>query len=80
MKRALLPAIVLSLALPALGQREAPKRPDVTVLDFDLDVIEGTLDRPDLELQTAARKRTHPSVVKIREHFRARVLGSIAGL
>ncbi len=40
-----------------------------TKYDFDDDVVEGDLVRPDGEFVDTRRKAKHSSLIKIREHF-----------
>ncbi len=75
MKRLLLVSLAL-LSLPALAQREGASERKVTVIDFDNDVIEGSLSTPDIEVQEGKGRVSHASVLKIRREFRVRVLGS----
>jgi hypothetical protein len=63
---------------PASGQGSAP---DVTykkktVYDFDDDVVEGELQRPDGEYIDTRRKAKHSTLIKIRENFIPEMLKS----
>jgi len=68
----------------ALAQAPGPERgeaPSVTykkktVYDFDDDVVEGELQRPDGELVESRRKAKHSSLIKIRENFIPEMLKS----
>lgn len=40
-----------------------------TVYDFDDDIVEGELQRPDGEMIDTIKKADHSSLIKIREHF-----------
>lgn len=51
-----------------------------TVYDFDDDVVEGDLQRPDGELVAIKRKAKHSSLIKIREHFIPEMLKSAEDL
>jgi len=68
----------------ALAQAPEPARgdaPDVTykkktVYDFEDDVVEGELQRPDGEYIDTRRKAKHSSLIKIRENFIPEMLKS----
>ena len=47
-----------------------------TVYDFDDDVVEGDLARPDQEFVGVKRQAKHSSLIKIREHFIPEMLKS----
>jgi hypothetical protein len=47
-----------------------------TVYDFDDDVVEGDLVRPDGEFAEVRTKAKHSSLIKIREHFIPEMLKS----
>ena len=47
-----------------------------TVYDFDDDVVEGELQRPDGEYIDTRRKAKHSSLIKIRENFIPEILKS----
>ena len=47
-----------------------------TVYDFDDDLVEGELQRPDGEFIDAQRKAKHSSLIKIRENFIPEMLKS----
>ena len=47
-----------------------------TVYDFDDDIVEGDLQRPDGEYVAIKRKAKHSSLIKIREHFIPEMLKS----
>jgi hypothetical protein len=47
-----------------------------TVYDFDDDVVEGDLMRPDGEFVALKRQAKHSSLIKIREHFIPEMLKS----
>jgi hypothetical protein len=62
----------------ASGQGGAPdvKYKKKTVYDFDDDVVEGELQRPDGEYIDTRRKAKHSSLIKIRENFIPEMLKS----
>ncbi|MCB9555096.1 MAG: adventurous gliding motility protein CglF [Deltaproteobacteria bacterium] len=47
-----------------------------TIYDFDDDLVEGELQRPDGEYIDTRRKAKHSSLIKIREHFIPEMLKS----
>lgn len=70
-------ALALAQA-PAAGQGAAPdvKYKKKTIYDFDDDVVEGELQRPDGEYIDTRRKAKHSSLIKIRENFIPEMLKS----
>ena len=75
------------LALPAVAAaQEAAQGADgqmyqrKTVINFEDDTIEGDLKTPDGEYLEARKKARHKSLIKIREHFRRRILQSARSL
>ena len=51
-----------------------------TVYDFEDDTITGDLTKPDGEYIDARRKVKHQNLIKIRENFKEKVLGSVSKL
>lgn len=51
-----------------------------TVYDFEDDTITGDLTRPDGEYIDARRKVKHQNLIRIREDFKEKVLGSVSKL
>ena len=86
MKRTLLAvAAIALLSLPALAQNKpapagAPAADGAykskTVYDFDDDVVEGDLVRPDGEFIDTRKAAKHSSLIKIRENFIPEMLKS----
>ena len=69
-------AAVVAMAVPAFAQKAAaPAGGDSvsykqkTVYDFDDDVVEGDLVRPDGEMIGSRGASKHSSLIKIRENF-----------
>ena len=62
----------------AMAQGTAPKvnYKKKTVYDFDDDLVEGELQRPDGEFIETRRKARHSSLIKIRENFIPEMLKS----
>jgi hypothetical protein len=67
-----------ALAQPETGRGEAPevKYKKKTVYDFDDDLVEGELQRPDGEYIDTRRKAKHSSLIKIRADFIPEMLKS----
>lgn len=59
-----------------LGGAPEVKYKKKTVYDFDDDVVEGELQRPDGEYIDTHRKAKHSSLIKIRENFIPEMLKS----
>ena len=85
MKRALhivTTATLLLSAVPAIAQEAGGgagggvQYKQKTVYDFDDDVVEGDLVRPDGEFTEVRSKAKHSSLIKIREHFIPEMLKS----
>jgi hypothetical protein len=76
----------MSLLAPALAFAQDAKAPAAggdsvsykqkTVYDFDDDVVEGDLVRPDGEFVDSRRAAKHSSLIKIRENFIPEMLKS----
>jgi hypothetical protein len=78
--RTLLLALALSsLTVPALAQ-EASGEPPPTEYNFDDDLVEGDLVRPDGEMLNVRRRGRRGSLIRIREHFIPEMLKSIEDL
>ena len=72
-------AFVLGGTMAAVAQTgEAPKvtYKKKTVYDFEDDLVEGELQRPDGEYIDTRRKAKHSSLIKIRENFIPEMLKS----
>jgi len=73
--------VVMGLSTAAFAQGKPPAGGDVTykqktVYDFDDDVVEGDLVRPDGEFVDSRRAAKHSSLIKIRENFIPEMLKS----
>jgi hypothetical protein len=72
----------MAISLPALAQQKPAAGGDnvsykqKTVYDFDDDVVEGDLVRPDGEFVDSRRAAKHSSLIKIRENFIPEMLKS----
>ena len=79
--RTLLVVLVASMSMAAFAQQEKkPAQPAPNKIIFDGDLIEGALDRPDVEYFDANAHPNHPSLIKVREEFRDKVLHSAGEL
>ena len=87
MKRTLLAVVAAGfIALPALADNKPPAAgapaaggdtyKSKTVYDFDDDVVEGDLVRPDGEFVDTRKAAKHSSLIKIRENFIPEMLKS----
>ena len=75
-------ALALSLAAPAAAQ-DAPAPSgggDATTYDFEDDLVQGDLVRPDGENLMVRRRGARESLIKIREHFINELLKSVENL
>lgn len=74
----LMVGLFLAAAGTAMAQGESPdiKYKKKTVYDFDDDLVEGELQRPDGEYIDTRRKAKHSSLIKIRENFIPEMLKS----
>jgi hypothetical protein len=81
-KRLLTLAFALSvLSVPALAQDAAPAGGEnTTSYDFEDDLVQGDLVRPDGENLMVRRKGARESLIRIREHFVPELLKSVENL
>ena len=56
-------------AAPAGGAEEGASYKAKTVYDFEDDMVEGDLQRPDGELVNALKKTEHSSLIEVRKDF-----------
>jgi len=66
---------VLALAAPAAAQDE-----NTTSYDFEDDLVQGDLVRPDGENLMVRRRGARESLIRIREHFVPELLKSVENL
>jgi hypothetical protein len=64
-------------AAPAAGGDENVQYKAKTVYDFEDDMVEGDLQRPDGELVDSMRKVKHSSLIEIRKDFIPEMLKSL---
>jgi hypothetical protein len=83
MRRKIAVAVLLSVFVfvsggYAFAQGVAPKvkYKRETTYDFDDDIVEGELQRPEGSIIDSRRKARHSSLIKIREHFILEILKS----
>lgn len=65
---------ILSLSDPAFAQDVSYKKE--TKYDFDDDMVEGDLVKPEGEMIGSAGKAKHSSLIKVRQHFIPEMLKS----
>lgn len=85
MKKTILVA-VLAVGFPAFAQEDANKGADnvryqkTTQINFEDDIVEGDLTRPDGEYVEAVKKVKHSNLIRIREEFKDKVMQSVGEL
>lgn len=72
--------MVASLSLAAFAQQQKKPEQRVQEIIFENDVIKGDLQKPDVEYFDAASHANHPSIIKVREDFKEKVLHSAGEL
>ncbi len=76
--------VMLSGAAPgsALAQEAAPPPAggDTTTYDFEDDLVQGDLVRPDGENLMVRRRGARESLIRVREHFISELLKSVENL
>jgi hypothetical protein len=68
------------VALPVYAQAAKGKDDGATVYDFDDDLVQGDLVRPDGENLVVRKRGARESLIKIREHFIPELLKSVENL
>lgn len=68
------------MAGPAFAQEDAAGGAAATTYDFEDDLVQGDLVRPDGENLMVRRKGARESLIKIREHFVPELLKSVENL
>jgi hypothetical protein len=79
-KLTVLMAATMSLVSFAQTQRSPVKQPTKEIIFGDGDVIEGDLSTPDVEYFTPGSHALHPSLIKVRETFKDKVMNSVGEL
>jgi hypothetical protein len=75
--------VLLLLAGPGWAQNKkaaAPQQAKPTVYDFEADTIEGDLTKPDVEFIEAGSRVKHSNLIRVREHFKEKVMQSVGEL
>jgi hypothetical protein len=80
MRTMLLALALSSLSVPALAQEPPSGEPPPTEYNFDDDLVQGDLVRPDGEMLNVRRRGRRGSLIRIREHFIPEMLKSIEDL
>jgi hypothetical protein len=74
-------ALAMILVAPAAAQDAAPAGGgDATTYDFEDDLVQGDLVRPDGENLMVRRRGARESLIRIREHFINELLKSVENL
>jgi hypothetical protein len=68
------------IAVPATAQKAAGGGADATSYDFEDDLVQGDLVRPDGENLMVRRRGARESLIRIREHFINELLKSVENL
>lgn len=80
--RHLLLSTLLGLAIAgfSFGSAASAQEGEATTYDFDDDLVQGDLVRPDGELLNARRRGRRASLIRVREHFIPEMLKSVENL
>lgn len=62
-------AALSGVAMPVKAQAAKGEGDSATVYDFEDDLVQGDLVRPDGENLVVRRRGAHESLIRIREHF-----------
>lgn len=70
-----------TMSLTTFAQtKKAVLQPPVTEFNFEGDLIDGTLSAPDVEYFIRDSKVDHPSLIKVRESFKEKIMNSAGEL
>ena len=72
--------LALSLTAPVAAQDAPAGGGDATTYDFEDDLVQGDLVRPDGENLMVRRRGARESLIRIREHFINELLKSVENL
>jgi hypothetical protein len=72
--RTLLAFLLLLLPSLAIAQTEQPIIRQKTVLDFEGDLVEATLENPDFALIQSLKRTRHSNLIQVRVSFDDRIL------
>ncbi len=78
--RKLFAVLILGLFAVTASSVFAQEAADSTTYDFEDDLVQGDLVRPDGENLIVRRKGAHQSLIRIREHFVPEMLKSVEDL
>lgn len=79
--RKILVLMVASMSMVAFAQQaKKPVQAAPKEIIFDGDVIDGTLQAPDVEYLDGTIATRHPSLIKVREEFKEKVMNSAGEL
>lgn len=80
-KRFVIAVLLSMVAAPVMAQEAAPAEGgNTTSYDFEDDLVQGDLVRPDGENLMVRRKGARESLIRIREHFVPELLKSVENL
>lgn len=71
---------VVSMSLGFAGSASAQEGGDTTTYDFEDDLVQGDLVRPDGEMLNVRRRGRRASLIRVREHFVNEMLKSVENL
>ena len=71
---------LVGLVSPALAQEAEATEGNTTAYDFEDDLVQGDLVRPDGENLLVRRRGARESLIRIREHFIPEMLKSVENL
>ncbi len=77
---ALLAASTLALSTVAIAPTAMAQEGETTTYDFEDDLVQGDLVRPDGELLNVRRRGRRASLIRVREHFIPEMLKSVENL
>lgn len=73
-------ALVLALFGAPCAQTACAQQGEATTYDFEDDLVQGDLVRPDGELLNVRRRGRRASLIRVREHFIPEMLKSVENL
>jgi hypothetical protein len=79
MRRLLLAALIAS-ATASIAPVAMAQEGETTTYDFEDDLVQGDLVRPDGELLNVRRRGRRASLIRVREHFIPEMLKSVENL
>lgn len=80
MKSLLLALALATVGLLATAAPAAAQDGEATTYDFEDDLVQGDLVRPDGELLNVRRRGRRASLIRVREHFIPEMLKSVENL